>query len=458
MNKLYRSSTTVLAVSFMVLTLGLSGPFMVFAASPAAVNLGTAGNFAILSKTGISTTGVTSIVGDIGVSPAAATYITGFALTLPAAGAFSTSALVTGKVYAPGYANPTSANLTAAILDMQTAYTDAAGRAPDVTELGAGNIGGLTLAPGVYKWGTGLTIPTDVTLFGGANDVWVFQVAQALNISSAKKVVLAGGAQAKNIFWVVAGQTTIGTTAVFNGNILDQTAIVLNTGAKLNGRALAQTAVTLDSNAVIAPTSAASTAENPAVPATSSAPTSKTTVPATVTAATDPVTTATHADPVTTATHTTSDRATIATTATNTTDTDTGCLAGNKFSITTGRDCGSTVTTDAGCLAGNKFSITTGRDCGSTATTPPYIDPLLKSIAINLGTGSSGNEVKILQQFLISQNKGPDAQALAKVGDTGYFGVLTNAALAEFQAKAGISPALGNLGPITRAYLRANLP
>jgi hypothetical protein len=426
MNKFYRNSTTVLAVSFMVLTLGLSGPIMVFAASPAAVNLGTAGNFAILSKTGISTTGATSVVGDIGVSPVAATYITGFALTLPAAGAFATSALVTGKVYAPGYANPTSANLTVAILDMQTAYTDAAGRAPNVTELGAGNIGGLTLAPGVYKWGTGLTIPTDVTLSGGANDVWIFQVAQTLNISSAKKVVLAGGAQAKNIFWVVAGQTTIGTTAVFNGNILDQTAIVLNTGAKLNGRALAQTAVTLDSNAVIAPTSAASTPESPAVPATSAAPTSKTTVPATSTTAADPATATTHATP---------DRATtIATTAT------------------------ATNTTDTGCLPGNKFSITTGRDCGSTVTTPPYVDPLVKSIAINLGTGSSGNEVKILQQFLMSQNKGPDAQALAKAGDTAYFGVLTRAALAEFQAKAGISPALGNFGPITRAYLRVNLP
>jgi len=222
-----------------------------------AVNLGTAGNFVILAKTGISTTGSTSVIGDIGVSPAAASYITGFGLTLPSASAYSTSALVTGKVYAPDYADPTPANLTTAVLDMQTAYTDAAGRAPTVTELGAGNIGGLTLTPGVYKWGTGLTIPTDVTLFGSADDVWIFQVAQNLDISSAKKIVLAGGAQANNIFWVVAGQTTIGTTAVFNGNILDQAAIVLNTGARLNGRALAQTAVTLDASAVTMPTSAA---------------------------------------------------------------------------------------------------------------------------------------------------------------------------------------------------------
>lgn len=256
--------------------LGFTGSITSFAAGPAAVNLGTAGNFAILSKTGISTTGVTSVVGDIGISPAAATYITGFGLILPAAGAFSTSALVTGKVYAPGYANPTPANLTTAVLDMQTAYTDAAGRASNVTELGAGNIGGLTLPPGVYKWGTGVTIPTNVTISGGANDVWIFQIAQNLNISSATNIVLAGGAQANNIFWVVAGQTTIGTTAVFNGNILGQTAIVLNTGARLNGRALAQTAVTLDSSVVTVLTSGASTPAVPAIPATPATPSSGT--------------------------------------------------------------------------------------------------------------------------------------------------------------------------------------
>jgi hypothetical protein len=146
LNKVKISAILLIAVFVFV----LSGP-AALAASPATVNLGTAGNYVILAKTGISTTGVTSIVGDIGLSPAAASYITGFALILPAASAFSTSALITGKVYAPGYADPTPANLTTAVLDMQNAYTDAMGRAPDVTELGAGNIGGLTLVPGVYK-------------------------------------------------------------------------------------------------------------------------------------------------------------------------------------------------------------------------------------------------------------------------------------------------------------------
>jgi Ice-binding-like len=236
------------------LVLGLAGPFAALADVPAAVNLQSAGNFVILAKAGISTTGATVVTGDIGVSPAAATFITGFGLSLAAGSSYATSSLVSGKVYAPDYADPTPANITAAVGDMETAYTDAAGRTnPTATELGAGNIGGLTLAPGLYKWGTGVTIPSDVTLAGGANDVWIFQIAQNLDVSSGVKIVLSGGAIANNVFWAVAGQTTIGTTAVFNGNILDQTAIVMNTGATLNGRALAQTAVTLDADTVTVP-------------------------------------------------------------------------------------------------------------------------------------------------------------------------------------------------------------
>ncbi|MDO8715807.1 MAG: ice-binding family protein [Dehalococcoidales bacterium] len=220
----------------------------------APVNLGTAGNFAILAKSGISTTGTTHITGDIGASPVAASYITGFGLIMDASNQWSTSSLVTGKIYAADYTLPTPSSMTTAIGNMQTAYTDAAGRTlPTATELGAGNIAGMTLAPGLYKWGTGLTIPGDVTLSGGANDVWIFQVAQTLNLGNGAHINLSGGAQAKNIFWQVAGQTTIGTTAVMNGNILCQTAIVLNTGATLNGRALAQTAVTLNANVVVKP-------------------------------------------------------------------------------------------------------------------------------------------------------------------------------------------------------------
>ena len=234
------------------------------AAGPSAVNLGSAGNFVILSKTGISTTGTTSIAGDIGVSPAAASYITGFGLIADSSNQFATSSLLNGKAYAANYAPPTPAKMTTAVSDMQTAYTDAAGRTnPTATELGAGNIGGMTIAPGLYKWSSGVTIPISVTLSGGPNDVWIFQIAQTLNVGNGAIITLSGGAQAQNIFWQVAGQATLGTTSDFKGIILSQTAIVIDTGAKLNGRALAQTAVTLDADAVAAPTESATPAPTP---------------------------------------------------------------------------------------------------------------------------------------------------------------------------------------------------
>jgi hypothetical protein len=230
--------------------LSLSGAGAALAAGATPVNLGTAGNYVLLSKAGISTTGATHVTGDIAVSPIAATAVTGFGLVRDSSGTFSRSSLVTGRVYAANYSVPTPSTLTVAVKDMETAYTNAAGRTAGVTELGAGKIGGLTLAPGVYKWGTSVNIATDVTLSGGKNAVWIFQIAGTLSISSAKKVILQGGAQAKNIFWQVAGSTTLGTYSVFNGTILDKTNVALQTGAVLNGKALAQTAVTLDANSV----------------------------------------------------------------------------------------------------------------------------------------------------------------------------------------------------------------
>jgi len=238
----------------LILSVLLAVPLLLASrAYASSIDLGTAGDFAILSKSGISTTAGTKVVGNMGVSPIAATAITGFGLIMDSTNEFSTSSLVTGKVYAADYTPPTPAYLTAAIGDMETAYTDAAGRAAGVTELGAGDIGGMIIAPNVYKWTTGVTIPTDVTLSGGADDVWIFQIAGTLGISSAKKVILDGGAQANNIFWQVAGKVTLGTTSQFNGNILGQTAIVMETGSTLDGRALAQTAVTLDSVSVTVP-------------------------------------------------------------------------------------------------------------------------------------------------------------------------------------------------------------
>jgi hypothetical protein len=222
---------------------------------PLAVDLGTAGNFAILAKTGVSATGTTLVTGDIGLSPAAATFVSGFDLIADASNEFSGSSLVVGNVYASNYAPPTPTYMTTAVSDMETAFTDAAGRTlPDFTELGAGNISGMTLEPGLYKWGTGVLI-TDVgvTISGASNDVWIFQVAEGLTVDNGAIVTLAGGAQAKNIFWQVGSQTTLGTTSDFKGNILGKTLIAFNTGAVLNGRALSQTEVTLDATTITVP-------------------------------------------------------------------------------------------------------------------------------------------------------------------------------------------------------------
>jgi len=223
---------------------------------PAVVDLGTSEDFVVLSKTGISTTGTTDITGDIGVSPASASYITGFDLTKDSTGTFSTSSVVTGKIYASDYASPTQSKMTTAVSDMETAYTDAAGRTnPDYTELYAGDVTGETLSPGLYKWDTGVLVSEGgVTISGTSNDVWIFQIAGDLTVADSASVTLSGGAQASNIFWQVAGQVTIGTTAEMKGNILCQSQIAFNTGASFVGRALAQTAVTLDANAITAPT------------------------------------------------------------------------------------------------------------------------------------------------------------------------------------------------------------
>lgn len=218
-----------------------------------AVNLGRAGGFVVLAKSGISTVPPSVITGDLGVSPAAASFVTGFSLSADATNVFAASAQVTGRVYASDSAPPTPANLTSAVSDMELAFTNAAGRAPGVTELGAGNLGTRNLGPGVYKWGTGLLLSTTVTLTGTATEVWIFQIAQDLTMSSGAKVVLAGGALPKNVFWQVAGKVDLGTTAHLEGVVLCETAIALRTGASVNGRLLAQTAVSLDGNTVVQP-------------------------------------------------------------------------------------------------------------------------------------------------------------------------------------------------------------
>jgi hypothetical protein len=240
--RLMLSMTLVLVVS------GIGSASENTGIGPVPVYLGQAGNFAILAKTGITDVYKSAVSGDVGVSP-----ITGAALLL-------TCGEVSGKVYTVDPAGPLPCRvidptiLTLAVGDMGIAYNDAAGRvSPDFIELGAGEIGGLTLAPGLYKWSTGLSIAKDVTLSGGPNAVWIFQVAGTLKQANATRVTLVGGALAKNIFWQVAGAVTLGTTAHFEGIILAKTLIAVNTGASVDGRLLAQTAVTLQMNAITEP-------------------------------------------------------------------------------------------------------------------------------------------------------------------------------------------------------------
>ncbi|MBI9068894.1 MAG: DUF3494 domain-containing protein [Salinivirgaceae bacterium] len=213
------------------------------------VDLGSAINYVILAKTAINNNPTSAITGDLGLSPAATSYITGFDLVN--ATGYATSAQVTGQIFAADMAAPTSTNLTTAVENMITAYNDAAGRpTPDFLEYGTGNIGGKTLTPGLYKWTSTVTLPSDVTISGSADDVWIFQIAGDLNMSTAVNVTLIGGAKAENIFWQVAGEATFGATSHFEGIILSMTGITFQTGASFNGRALAQTAVVLDANTI----------------------------------------------------------------------------------------------------------------------------------------------------------------------------------------------------------------
>ncbi len=217
-------------------------------------SLSSANGYVIMAKTGISNATGSSIVGNLAVSPAAATYITGFGLIADSSNVFSTSSSVNGRIYAADYASPTPTQLTVAIGDMENTYTDLAGRAPADTELHAGILGTQTVPPGVHSWSTSVGIAGgDLTLNGNSTDVWVFQVAQDVSIAAARSVILTGGALAKNVYWQVAGQITMGSTSHFEGNIYSKTAITFGTLASMTGRAFAQTRVNLDNNAITQP-------------------------------------------------------------------------------------------------------------------------------------------------------------------------------------------------------------
>lgn len=227
--------------------------------SQATVDLNSAGNYVILAGSEISNIPTSAITGNIGISPASAAFITGFSMVYTAGDAQSTSAQVTGNLYASDYAAPTPATLTAAQGDLTIAYNNAAGRTSDDIVLISGNIGGLTLTPGLYKSSGSLEISSGDLTFdakGNANAVFIIQIASTLTTTSDRKVILAGGAKAANIFWQVGTSATIGTTSVFKGTIMADQSISLNTGASVEGRLLARiAAVTIEGNSIVKPAS-----------------------------------------------------------------------------------------------------------------------------------------------------------------------------------------------------------
>jgi adhesin HecA-like repeat protein len=201
------------------------------------VNLDCAADFAILAGSTVTNTGPTVINnGDLGISPGSA--VTGFP-----------PGTVNGGTI---HVNDDKANN--AKLCLTTAYNDAAGRTTAPITV-SGNIGGQTLAPGLYKSTSTLEISSgDLTLAGPADGIWIFQIASTLTTTAARQIILSGGAQAKNVFWQVGTSATLGTTSDFKGNILADQSVTLNTGALLNGRALTRiAAVSLDSNTVTKP-------------------------------------------------------------------------------------------------------------------------------------------------------------------------------------------------------------
>jgi hypothetical protein len=211
------------------------------------VDLGGAGHFVILTKTGITDVPASDVTGNVGVSP-----ITGTADHL-------TCREVHGKIYSVDNAGPPPCSikapkkLTNAVRDMETAYTDAAGRPAKHINIGGGDIGGLTLKPGVYRWDTDVRVPTDARLKGGSHDVWIFQVSKSLIVAAGKHIQLRGHAQSQKVFWQIAGHVSLGANSHIEGIILCKTAIDMKTGASINGRLLAQTAATLEMNRVTAP-------------------------------------------------------------------------------------------------------------------------------------------------------------------------------------------------------------
>jgi hypothetical protein len=224
----------------------------------AAVPLLTAGNYAVLAETAVTSQLVpaSAITGDIAVNASSPNLIN-FGIVIGVPADHWTSAQVTGKLFSSDLSPAATVIVNQASIDMVAAYTDAAGRLlPDQTDVNSGvmgDLGGLTFTKGLYKFTTAVAIPpAGITISGSASDIWIFQVDGALSAAALSNVTLTGGALAQNIFWQVHGAATIGATSVFYGTLLASGAVTVNDGATVHGKILGQTGVTL-THAIVEP-------------------------------------------------------------------------------------------------------------------------------------------------------------------------------------------------------------
>jgi hypothetical protein len=229
------------------------------------VNIATAGDYAILTKTGIDTVPTSAITGNIAVSPAAQTYMTGFSFTAHSSEPYWTSDQVTGVAYAATSGTPIPAALTTAVSNMEAAYTSATGKTNAVDprlNLGTGTLGGVfggssaKLTPGVYTWGSNVVIGDSIYFDGQDADpdaVFLMQITGNLDQVEDTIVYLEGGAKAENIFWQVSGFAHIGARAHMEGILLVQTDVLFETSSSLNGRVLSQTACNLQMATITQP-------------------------------------------------------------------------------------------------------------------------------------------------------------------------------------------------------------
>src|SRR3954468_21473624 len=209
---------------------------------PAPLDLGTSANFVILSVSVLSNQPPSTVIGNVGLTKASGSQI-GLSCS-------EVSGQIVSRDSTRRACGVTDASgLAQAEVDADNAYLDATGRAPAYSELGDGNIGGLNLGPATYFWSTAVSIPSNITLTGGPNDVWIFQIAQGLEVSPGVQIILKGGASAQNVYWVPTFEVQLHEGSQTRGILLPAASVVMGAGASVNGKLLAF-AVHLDQNTV----------------------------------------------------------------------------------------------------------------------------------------------------------------------------------------------------------------